>query len=91
MGDFVPKAGSGALFKNRDKARDSHPDYRGNFVDPDGRAWDLAAWLKEGKGGTFMSLKVSEPYRGGKAAGDAPSPSAGRTLSEALDDGEIPF
>lgn len=89
MGDFVPKPGSGALFRNRDRVKDTHPEYRGNVVDPDGKAWEVAAWVKEGKGGKFFSLALKEPYRAGRAAGDAHSPSGGHAPDDM--EGEIPF
>lgn len=51
---------SGALFKNRDKETDKHPDYTGK-INVDGKELRLAAWLAESKSGQkFMRLKVSE-------------------------------
>ena len=59
---FIPKPNSGTLFKNDYKKAENHPDYKGTFYDQHGAKWDLAAWIKEGQKGKFMSLKVSEPY-----------------------------
>lgn len=51
---------SGALFKNRDKETDKHPDYTGK-INVEGKELRLAAWLTESKSGQkFMRLKVSE-------------------------------
>ena len=50
---------SGALFKNDKKGNDKAPDYAGK-INVDGKDLRLAAWIKEGKSGKFMSLKVSE-------------------------------
>jgi hypothetical protein len=52
------KEGSGALFKNAKKEKDSHPDYRGDAM-VNGTLMEIAAWIKEGKnGGKFMSLSI---------------------------------
>ena len=51
---------SGILFKNREKKTDKHPDYSGPAM-IDGKPYQMAAWIKEGKGGKFMSLAFSEP------------------------------
>jgi hypothetical protein len=50
---------SGVLFKNDKKGNERSPDYSGK-INIDGREMRLAAWIKEGKAGKFMSLKVSE-------------------------------
>lgn len=49
----------GVLFKNDKKETDKHPDYTGK-IDVGGREMRLAAWIKEGQKGKFMSLTVSE-------------------------------
>lgn len=47
---------SGALFKNKKKASDRHPDYTGNCEINKEEMW-VSAWLKTSKSGeTFMSL-----------------------------------
>jgi len=50
---------SGALFKNDKKGNEKAPDYAGK-INVDGKEMRLAAWIREGKSGKFMSLKVSE-------------------------------
>ena len=50
---------SGALFKNDKKGNEKAPDYAGK-INVDGTDYRLAAWVREGKSGKFMSLKVSE-------------------------------
>ena len=81
---YQPKEGSGALCKNEHKqGGDNKPYYRGNFRGLDGKDYDLAAWVKDGKKGKFLSLKVSEP-RQKEAPKEAPA------QAEKLDD-EIPF
>ena len=52
---------TGALFKNENKQTgDKQPDYRGNCK-INGVEWSLAAWIREGKKGKYMSLSVQEP------------------------------
>ena len=60
MGDFVHKPDSGSLFKNTYKKEDKHPDYKGT-ANIGGVLMDVAAWIKDGNGGKFMSLKFSPP------------------------------
>lgn len=50
---------SGALFKNSQKKKDTHPDYQGT-INVEGVEYRLAAWLKTSKkGDRYMSLAVS--------------------------------
>lgn len=56
---FEQKNDYGALFKNDKKTKDSQPDFIGNIMEDD-KLWRLAAWKKEGKKGTFLSVKRSE-------------------------------
>ena len=59
MGDFVQKPGSGALFKNKNKKEDKHPDYKGDFTAPDGTQFVLAGWKRKTKAEeTFLALVV---------------------------------
>jgi uncharacterized protein (DUF736 family) len=57
MSNFVPQEHFGALFRNTKKTEDKHPDYRGN-VKIGGHLYTLVGWIKEGKNGKFLSLKV---------------------------------
>ena len=57
MSDFQQRENTGALFRNTRKDKPSQPDYRGD-LNVGGEAYELAAWLKEGKNGKFMSLSV---------------------------------
>lgn len=61
---------SGVLFKNDKATSEKAPAYKGK-INVDGKDYELAAWIKEGKSGKFMSLKVQEPFKSG-ARGDAP-------------------
>lgn len=50
---------SGALFKNEKATTEKSPQYTGK-INVNGKEYRLAAWVKEGKKGKFMSLKVSD-------------------------------
>ena len=56
------KDNSGVLFKNDYKQPgDSKPDYKGRCM-VNGTEMEMAAWIKEGAKGRFMSFAFSEPY-----------------------------
>lgn len=55
------KTNTGVLFKNTNKTSEKHPDYKGK-ANANGKEMDIAAWIKQGKNGSFMSLSFSEPY-----------------------------
>lgn len=52
---YEQKDNEGVLFKNEDKKTDKHPDYKG-WGEVGGVAVWIAAWIKTGKKGKFMSL-----------------------------------
>lgn len=56
---YTPQENSGVLFKNTNKKEDKQPDYTGNIL-IEGKEMRLAGWIKQGKKGTFLSIKVSE-------------------------------
>ena len=80
---YEAKPGSGVLFKNDRKEKDTHPDYKGS-INIDGVDHWLSAWIKDGKNGKFMSLSVGQP-KGEKAA-----PAAAADTGGGFDD-DIPF
>ena len=90
---YEAKPGSFSLFKNQYKDADNKPDYKGDGKDLDGNVIEVAAWLKEGANGKFMSctfkLKEARPQAkpAAPAAKQAPEP---RFTGAAFDD-EIPF
>jgi len=57
---YTPQPNTGVLFKNNKKTNDKQPDYTGNII-VGTTEMQLAAWIKEGKNGKFMSLKMTEP------------------------------
>ena len=56
---YEQKPGDGTLFKN-EKTTDKQPDYTGSIITLDGKKFRLAAWVKEGNKGKFLSIKLSE-------------------------------
>ena len=50
------------LFINKNRREDKHPYYQGTIGLPDGSQMEMAAWIKETKGGEkYLSGKLSEP------------------------------
>lgn len=88
---FETKPGSGALFQNKNKKQDNHPDYQGDVVLPDGTKYELAGWKKTSqRGDTFLSLKVSVPREVLEPAQQQPRQAPPRSTQLDLDD-DIPF
>ena len=56
---YVPKEGSGSLFKNDRKVSDTHPDFTGSIM-LNGKEHYLSAWVKESKKGKFFSVSVGK-------------------------------
>lgn len=88
MADYVPKEGSGSLFTNTRKEKDSHPDERGDAM-IGGVLYEVAAWLKTDRNGnTFRSLSIQKKK-------DRPKRDDGAAYQAAKDgapfDDEIPF
>ena len=71
---------SGVLFKNDKKGNEKAPDYKGK-INVNGKDYDLAGWLREGKTGNFLSVKVSEPYKKEETA----------IVKESKTSGDLPF
>jgi uncharacterized protein (DUF736 family) len=72
----------GALFKNKKKETDKHPDYQGNCEISGVEFW-ISAWLKKSKDGeTYMSLAFQ-----GKE--DKPAKKSSKKSRDDMDD--VPF
>ena len=81
------KEGSGSLFKNTRKEKDTHPDWAGSIMVNGKEHW-LSGWIKEGKNGKFFSLAIGKE----KTPKDnfAPKGSDEMPKNSMLDD-DIPF
>jgi hypothetical protein len=56
---YEMKPGQGSMFKNDKKTTDTHPDYKGSVMLPDGTECWISGWIKRPEGKTpFMSLSV---------------------------------
>lgn len=53
------------LFKNDDKQKETHADYRGTFTDENGKEYFADMWVKEGKKGKFLTGRI-KPKTGGR-------------------------
>ena len=82
MSDYENK---GVLFKNDRKEKDTQPDYTGKIT-LGGKEKRLAAWLKDGQRGKFMSLQVSDFQEQQAQAQAAPQPLLNDDFSD-----DIPF
>lgn len=72
MSDFEQKNMSGALFKNKNKRQDNHPDYTGSCT-VEGKKLNIAAWLKKSRAGeTYLSIAFSEPQANGATTQSRP-------------------
>lgn len=77
------KDGQGSLFKNDKGDNAKRPDYRGS-IKIGGVEYELAAWIKEGNKGKFMSLNAKPK---GERQERAPAPQS----DAAPFDDSIPF
>ena len=86
MPEFTHKPGSFSLFKNAKDGNESRPDYRGDGKDLAGHPIEVAAWLKEGNKGKFMSCTI-------KPKGAKPESRPKPKSADPFDDDEpsIPF
>ena len=59
---YEPRPNTFVLFRNDKKGNEKAPDYKGNLIDENGAKKNIAAWIKDGKNGKFMSGVTEEPW-----------------------------
>ena len=79
------KDNSGSLFKNDKGDNPSRPDYRGDCK-IGGEVYEIAAWIKDGKNGKFMSLsfKPKQDRTGATQSGGGETAPAKEDLSDTI-------
>lgn len=83
---FEMKEGSGSLFKNTRKEKETHPDYNGSIMVNGKEHW-LSAWVKESKNSKFFSVSIGQEKKpkGFTEAGSDELP------KNTIKDDDIPF
>ena len=86
MSRFTPKPGTGQLFKNPEKSKDTDRDYKGEAnIDGFGEVW-ISGWKKKTKNGDpYLSLSFSA-----KSETHKPSGGSKPSLRDELND-EVPW
>jgi uncharacterized protein (DUF736 family) len=74
----------GALFTNDQKGNEKAPNYKGK-LNVNGKEYDIAGWVRQGKSGNFLSLTIAEPF---KKDSDLPKQT---TYNKPKDTGDLPF
>lgn len=88
---YEMKPSSGSLFKNDRKEKETHPDYKGKVMLPNGEVRWLSGWKKQTSAGDgWLSLAIGDLVQGA-----APAPvsnhSAAKGNAFVADDSDIPF
>ena len=83
---YEMKEGSGSLFKNTRKEKETHHDYNGSIMVNGKEHW-LSAWVKEGQKGKFFSVSIGQEKKpkGFTEAGSNELP------KHTIEDSDIPF
>lgn len=97
---YEPKPGSFSLFKNDRREKETHPEYKGDGLLPDGTPAWISAWVKEGARGKFFSISIqpkqpradADSFRGGRDGGVSRGSGDVSRASPAFDDdADVPF
>jgi hypothetical protein len=76
----------GALFTNDQKGNEKAPNYKGK-LNVNGKEYEIAGWVRQGKSGSFLYLTLSEPFQKSTLT----DPPKQTTYSKPKDTGDLPF
>jgi hypothetical protein len=90
---YEMKPSSGSLFKNDRKEKETHPDYKGKVMLPNGEVRWLSGWKKQtASGDGWLSLAIGDPVQQSGGGGQPMTPhSAAKANAFVSDDSDIPF
>jgi hypothetical protein len=87
------KPSSGSLFKNDRKEKETHPDYKGKVMLPNGEVRWLSGWKKQtASGDGWLSLSIGDLVQQAGGGGQPMTQhSAAKANAFQSDDSDIPF
>jgi hypothetical protein len=87
------KPSSGSLFKNDRKEKETHPDYKGKVMLPNGEVRWLSGWKKQtASGDGWLSLSIGDLVQQAGGGGQPMTQhSAAKANAFVADDSDIPF
>jgi hypothetical protein len=90
---YEMRAGSGSLFKNDRKEKETHPDLKGKVMLPNGEVRWVSAWKKKtASGDTWVSFVIGDPVQQSGGGGQPMTPhSEAKANAFQSDDSDIPF
>ena len=90
---YEMKPSSGSLFKNDRKEKETHPDYKGKVMLPNGEVRWLSGWKKQtASGDGWLSLSIGDLVQQAGGGGQPMTQhSAAKGNAFVSDDSDIPF
>ena len=89
---YEMKPSSGSLFKNDRKEKETHPDYKGKVMLPNGEVRWLSGWKKQTSAGDpWLSLAIGDLVQGAGQPAPMTQHSAAKANAFQETDDDIPF